>query len=529
MYTNLPTGVPGVFAHVTWNERLGYPLKLTGYAVDPNGVRLDGANSIRRTVNRPEELEIKKQSIANIVSQNCLSSISKNRVSHASSVELDDSLPMVIAYHRLVNHPEMLSGWSEMTAHSALVQFQRQILPIISRFGSADYPIFTEADLDALKQNLMESIGKNGNSKGSAKINNRTMTQTLAQSQKIYDAMVRFDPTLPDISLSTSKIVRRIATEQMKALPPKVRAHFIQILRDRMQTEPLMVRQAVILVDLGPRTAESAAVIPDLDFVDIDGITSLYVAWQEKGGKRCPKLKSKNGYRYVPVSFWGLSMVAKCNEILGDDAIPSDTSNAPVTASALAAWVKARLFDAGLTAEEWHRYEKEELENPERDEENRPYIDTTAYVFRRDRSTIWQHICALSSRDCDYLLGHVIYLSKEDSLEYRLPAEQRRIAACLERFVADPALNLHPGIAPIELCHGMDLDITPFSAYQFVNNTDTPLILSTNLSSVIPGDIVRLCVTDAVKVDLTPGKKRLNYKLPRIVIGVLHTEETSNE
>ena len=72
MYTNLPTGVPGVFAHVTWNERLGYPLKLTGYAVDPNGVRLDGANSIRRTVNRPEELEIKKQSIANIVSQNCL-------------------------------------------------------------------------------------------------------------------------------------------------------------------------------------------------------------------------------------------------------------------------------------------------------------------------------------------------------------------------------------------------------------------------------------------------------------------------
>lgn len=518
MHIDLKTTKPGVLAHITWPDSKKYPIKLRGHAIDTNGVRIDGAKDICRTVTCPNDMETKKQMIAYIVGQNCLLRASKSHA-HTSASALDDTTPMVVAYQRLNDHPEFLSGWSEVTAHAALTQFQRQILPTLSRYGTAEYPIFTEADLDELKKDLMARIAENGNSKGSPKINNRTMLQTLAASQKIYDAMVRLDPTLPDISLAVAKTVRRIATEQMKALPSKVRERFIELLSECMVNEPLMVRQTTILVDAGARTAEAAAVIPAIDFVDIEGATSLYVAWQEKGGKRCAKLKSKNGYRFVPLSMWGKTMVAQCDKILGAAAIPPDTSCAPVLASALAAWVKAKLFEAGLTAEEWQQYEKEELEKPERDEENRPYIDTTAYVLRRDRSTVWQHICALTSKDCDYLLGHAIYLSKEECRDYRLPTEQRRIAACLERFVANPAISLHPGIAPIELRHGLDLDIIPFSNYQFINNTDLPLVIDVNLDSVIPGDFIRILAEKRVKVDIEPAEKRYKFDAPRIVIG----------
>ena len=317
MHIDLKTQRPDVLAHITWPESEKYPKKLRGHAIDRNGVRIDGAQDVCRTVNRPEELEAKKQMIANIIGQNCLSQVSTSHAHHTSSNVLDDANPMVVAYQRVNDHPEFLSGWSEVTAHAALTQFQRQILPTLSKYGTAEYPIFTETDLDDLKKDLLARIAENGNSKGSPKINNRTMLQTLAASQKIYDAMVRFDPMLPDISLSAVKTIRRIASEQMKALPPKVRERFIELLDECMANEPLMVRQVSILVDAGPRTAEAAAVIPALDFVDIEGVTSLYVAWQEKGGKRCAKLKTKNGYRYVPLSMWGKTMVADVTNFWG--------------------------------------------------------------------------------------------------------------------------------------------------------------------------------------------------------------------
>ncbi len=351
MKKNIKTMLTEVDVHITCNTQGGYPTQVSGYAIDADtGIKLDGARTVRRTVHTKADLPNVQEQIVNIITEEVMAAKQTQNASHSTTPAnvLDKTNALVVAFHQAQNLPLMFPDWNSNTRKHWLGTFEATFLPILLAANPLD-PKFDEKDFqEKLKVLLMKKIQASEKSKGVLQINQRTRSHTLAAAQKIYDAMQKIDRTLPEINFGTEPVDRRIFTEQIKSIPAPVWVKFVKLIEDDIQANPKFVMATSIMLDVGTRTAESAAVIPQIDIDFCDDCTILSVVWQEKDGKRCAILKNDNAYRTVPLSYWGAEMVKRCMSLIPPQ---SDTSLAPIRSNDLSAYIKKKLIAAGLTEE----------------------------------------------------------------------------------------------------------------------------------------------------------------------------------
>ena len=519
MKKNIKTMLTEVDVHITCNTQGGYPTQVSGYAIDANtGIKLDGARTVRRTIHAKGDLSNVQEKIVNIITSEVMATKQKQNASHSTTPTnaLDETDALVVAFRQVQKLPLLFPDWNRNTREHWFGMFETTILPILQAEDLLS-PRFNEEDFrEQLKNLLMKKIQDSKKSKGNLRINKRTLSNTLAASQKIYDALSKIDRNLPDIDFGDEPVDRRIFVEQIKSIPDSVRVAFVKLIEDDIQTNPKFVMATVIMLDAGSRTAESAAVIPQIDIIFYDGYASLTISWQEKDGKRCPILKNDNAYRQVPLSHWGSEMVKRCMVLISPQ---SDTSLAPIRSTDLSAYIKKKLIAAGLTKELWQRFEEEEANNPDRDSNGVAIFDTCAYILRRFRASIWQHVCGITGAETDRLLGHASQIPDSEMPDFRLPSVQAKIAQKLERFVADPTISRHPALNPIELQASTEMKIVPFEKFKFVNNTSEPVLVKFKFEAALPGENISILANSAKITGLKTEFEYVEYEKLKTIIG----------
>ena len=105
---------------------------------------------------------------------------------------------------------------------------------------------------------------------------------------------------------------------------------------------------------------------------------------------------------------------------------------------------------------------------------------SVAYVLRRDRASRWRNVCGLC-QEIDYLLGHVVKLSKKQTINYALDMAQATIAKFAERYIYNPAVSMHPAKAPIGFSHGKDEKIFEYEEMILTNDSDAPLMVTVDI------------------------------------------------
>lgn len=457
---------------------------ITGVGLDPRGKAIEKTKRVRKASSKAKITDTKRF-VTNLVNAALVTNVAKSQKRNTSD-SLDETNPYVIACRRVMESEHPINPkWNNETRQTALTYFSRHTLPFLSKLEDVE---FLSSDREALKQEIFKNISGNARSGGVDRQMRQTVQKHLDEADAIYAAMRQEDPSLPAIVFSEGKRKARIQTETIKSLPRAVRRRFVRELEKRITKEPQMVFGAVLMWDGGLRTGEAAAVIYEIDIRNIDEIYVVEVEWQEKSGLRSAILKTKNAYRMVPLSYWGITMLQRCMaEMPSSTEGEKNPSYAPLRKRDLSAWVRSVLTECGCDETFWDVLHGEEQRNPDRDDEGNPIYDLSAYVLRRDRCGIWRNVCGLTQLECDYYLGHVIKLSQRKRNDMRTTESLSKTGKKLERFVYDPLVSRNPYYNPIELKHGEDVESIPFEATRIVNHTGTTLQVSLEASAEIVG------------------------------------------
>lgn len=505
---------------VSAQTRGGY--SITGVGLDRKGRPVARSKRVRHAENK-SKVSAKKSLVKNLVNAALTTSVAKSQKRNTSD-SLDENNQYVIAFRQVAESEHPINPkWSIDTRQTALTYFSRHTLVFLGEFDDIE---FLSSDREALKQEIFDSISDNARSQGIDRQMRQTLQKHLDEADAIYAAMRQEDPSLPAIVFSEGKRKARIQTETIKSLPRAVRRRFVCELEKRIATEPQMVFGAILMWDGGLRTGEAAAVIYSLDIRFIDETNAVVeVEWQEKNGFRSAILKTKNAYRIVPLSYWGITMLQRC---LG--AMPSACTKsrnqplaAPLRKRDLSAWVRAVLADCGCDELFWQDMQTEEQRNPDKDDEGNPIYDLSAYVLRRDRCGIWRNVCGLTQAECDYYLGHAIKFSQRKRNDMRATESLALTAKKLERFVYDPMISQNPYHKPVELRHGEDVELIPYEAIRLVNSTDTTLLVGLEAVAELISEPISLILSSDAKMQSMRRRssRTLDRRPNRPIIGTM--------
>lgn len=501
MYRNIPTHDPDTMVHTTSHIAPDGTVTLRGYAVNAHtGIRLDGSTTKKRKAQSEAAIPAVQQRLVSVVMSSLVKATAEEKRGRTKR-EIAADHPLSQAFAELKKAPDTLKArWNDAVRRRWLEYFDRNILPVLVALMLQGGIAEGEDLHDSLSGPLLEDVRKNGRSKGNSRVARDTVDGNLAAAQVIYDACRRIDPTLPAVRLARPRRIR-YQPEQCKSLPREVRRRLARELRARVRTEPLYVVAAVLMWDAGARTAEAAAVIPEVDIIaDSDGQTNiLYVLYQEKEGTRCPILKTDNAYRCVPLSYWGVCMIRECLQHINPEQY-ADKARAPIRVRDLSKWVAGILNRCGLGAAFIQMASDDEARYPDKDIDGKPIYDVGAYILRRDRASRWRNVCGLTSAECDYLLGHADKRAKKKKVDYTLRAEQRKLAKKLERYVYDEEMSAHPAIRPIGVEHGLDYDFIPFEWYAIENETDKAMIIKLDLFAAENAEDITLLLGSGAEI-----------------------------
>lgn len=501
MYKDIPTNNKGIRVHITGYTGGDTGCTLRGYAIDDQGVRIDGSKTLRRAAYTAADIPATEMHLVAAVLNKL--SIKAESGSHTGSKigDLDSKHPMVIAYQEMLDEGLKISeNWKETVEKRAISLFVRHALPRILKYSTEP---FCEADRDKLLQEIAEDVRNHGNSHQNENTVLNTARSNLTTCAIVYsNGLRRIDPMLPNLELTPPRQKKTYTEEQVKSLPRKVRRRFARKLKALIPEKPKLVLGAVIMTDASARTAEAAAVIPSRDTKMVESTLCILICWQEKNGRRCAVLKSSAAYRVVPLSAWGREMIKQCCDHI--DAWPDDPDEAPITANALRQFVRSLLRDSGLDDDFWPTAQAAEARNPDKDGKGNPIWDVVAYTLRHDRASIWRNICGLTVEECDYLLGHADQTSKKRKTDYRLDSEQIRLAAKLENYVCDAELSAHPGLVPNPLTHGDDVEIALYEAATWINASDDTLVIDLDILAAVAAEEITIDVDNGDIAYITP-------------------------
>ena len=510
MYKDLKTQNPDINVHITYSkDEKTSKITLRGYAVKTSsGVRVDGAKTLVRTASCPEYIPTAEQHLLAAVMA-ALPKISSERASTIKvDRQLDDDNIIVRAFQKLKSSSDPITpNWGESTRRHHMIYFERNILGDIQAYATEE---FLPEDLELLRHKLIDKVLGSGKSKGAVRNAESTIQANFAAASTIYERMRELDPGLPDISFGNSSNIKKVLPEQIKAIPEYFRQKFYVLLHEKLSENPEMVHATVLMVDGGLRTAEAAAVRPQDIVTYIDGHAIVPVLWQaDEKKQRNSILKSDSAYRLVPLSIWGTIMLQQCAELIELD----DAKATMVAPNQLSAWILSQMRTCGLQ-EHLDMARAAQKDGPEGRQAN---YDLAAYVWRRDRVDRWRNICGLTcdpygDSEIDYLLGHKTP-ARRKRVDYRSMENLTNIVRKLERYVYDVKISGNPQFSPVQVTHGMDLELVSFHKVHIQNNSEEDLSIRLDIISLENSEyIVVKCpkgqkINSTIRLIETQGKR----------------------
>lgn len=517
-YKDLPTHDPQVRVHVTYALQ-GGACKLSGYAIDERGIRIDGSKTLRRYADTLSAIPTIEQHLVTAVVAAVTTAAAKRRKKLAA----DDDGQIVKAFRQAVDSNDPItSSWGASTRHKRLTYFERNVLPVID---AHEGPWLAE-DTAALRDALIDRVLKNKGSDGALEVAEDTVDNSLAASAVIYGRLCEISPALPEIDLRPRLYARkRVHKEQFKSLPDPVRRKLAAKLESSISSAPRKVMATTVMYDSGLRTAEAAAVHPD-ELIRRELGISILVGFQESEGKRSPILKTNSAYRQAPTSYWGAAMINRCIAEIGVLA-PDE----PLCSShELSAWIRELLVECGCNEVLLAAAAREQDEHPDRDGSGRPIRDLSAYILRRDWASRARNVCGFTQIEIDYLLGHKIRVPKKARLDFRHSDLQAFLSYKLERYIHDYEISNHPWNTPVKIIHGSDETLHAFGGYKISNAGNEPLLVSLDIEAATNAENIVIRLPHGRK--LAAKRRVINTKGMRQgdpVIGVIPLDEKGDD
>lgn len=493
---------PDTTVHITWTQNdAGKPIVLRGYAIDTNtGVRLDYSDTRKRTARSMHEVMSKHDNLYAAICADIDKHKRKSAVK-SSATGADSKSPMLYAFQTLAASTDPVSSdWSPEYEAKNMTHFRRTFLPVLIAHEQTGEE-WTDANRDELQKNYVEKILRDKRSMGHEATALETARKTLPAMDTIYQRMRDHDPSLPEISFRPRYTGRHAKNEQLKSLPRRVRRKFKRLLGEYIDKDPRMSMAIIAMYDSGLRTAEAAAIWIDV-IIRGEGFATIFVRYQVKHGVRMKLLKTKNAYRFSPMSAWGLAMMDRCLAQLPND--PNDEKMWTCDTRRLSATIRRMLVQAGLTDDYFATAEHAMRERPDYDESGRPIYDVSAYILRRDWASRARSICGYTSLEIDFTLGHEVKIPRKKREDLRHLTAQARLSAKLERYVYDEHHSKHPGITPYAVEHSTDLDLIPYDVIRVRNDSDEPLNVKLDIEAVINVDYIMVVAPQGSQTQATP-------------------------
>ena len=429
----------------------------------------------------------------------------------AEIVDLENAFQHIKA--AVYEHDMKLSpGWkSESTNKQALKHFERNSLELLFPFVGPNSRLFLDSDRDEIEQKTIAICTRsNGGNEETAK---EAARRYLREADIIYNHMRDYDERLPELKFSSdAPFSRTPKEEQIKDLPRPLLMALYSRLSKLVEEEPYKVFFTIFVI-FGLRPAEAAGRKPS-DLIWYDTFCTAEISSQERNGALDHHLKNKYSRRIVVLSWWGVCLLKKCCQIIGED-YPHD-NRAMNIAVECSAWVKNLLLEIGISQEfideVWATVSTDDYDpGDEKSDANTKLIlreKIACYILRRVFSTIMRSEMGFTLYETDRLLGHVPVgangkkETKLDNLDLNSLETQRTIAEKMERYIFDPEYSLNPACAPIDVSKEGEVDLREFSEYCLVNNSDRPVTRRLNLEAAETGESIIVEMPKGTKCNL---------------------------
>ena len=393
-----------------------------------------------------------------------------------------------------VDHFRLKPQWDrDSTNLSAIKHFERNGLELLKPFADPSLRMFLDSDRKELEEAVVEKVmRRNGGKENSARVDAQNH---LEDWELILKRMREIDPRIPEFKLVPDEYAKRVPPkEQIKYLPRPLLMQLYSMLRDMISSYPKMVFFAVLVI-FGLRPAEAAACKP-CDICWCNTYCTILIANQEVNGLLCNKLKNEYSRRVVIIPYWGMVLLRRCQEEIGED-YPHD-NYAMHRSQDCSAWVKKMLVEIGVE-EEYINEVGLLISNDDMDDdailtsgsteetlEIRSY-KIACYVLRRVFTTIMRSEMGLGQYETDRLLGHIPLdtngkrVSNIQHIDMNSSTDQAKIAQKMERFIFDENISLNPSCMPYSVQEEGALNLIEFSDYTISNDADIPMELDLNL------------------------------------------------
>lgn len=411
-------------------------------------------------------------------------------------------------------------SWNEQT-HRAVYTYwlNHNFSELLLRMAKSDNP---SSVLEQFRDQLIDDTYHHGRSIKNRQKAAQTVAINLARMNILLAFLRKDHPEFPAFDLTQGTFLGCVVpNEQIKFLPESMCRFFTKELEERVQTEPHYVLPAVLMYDGALRTAEAAG-ISIRCIVFYEHYCVVQVLYQERDGERISRLKTDNAYRCVVLSYWAMTMIRRCLDILNLDP---DDDCLLLRADELSKWVREILyaFDPGYI----ENAEKVQRTNPDCDDDGNPVYDVSAYVLRRNAASRWRNYDGLTHDEIDIMLGHKELNQRPE--KYLLDeTQQQEIAAKLERYVYNPNCTRNPAFAPIEITPQCKIDLVPYIVVKIVNTSDQPLRVHSDLTACCPKEPIIVHAPEDSTSDMMYRSEKFQPK-SRIVINSNYTKIQESE
>ena len=406
----------------------------------------------------------------------------KNAIDDAVKSLLDQK----IVFHTAARAGSKKKAWNPNTHRLAYTYWLNHgISDLLMTMAESEDP---NAALKKKRDELIAATKEHGRSNGTDQQAAQTVDIHLYRMNILLKYLREDHPEFPAFDLTGASLGgRAIPVEQIKALPEAMCQYIRRELEARYITEPREVLCTVLMFDCALRTAEAAG-IKSICIVFYDSYAVIVVMYQEEDGVRIERLKTDNAYRYVVSSFWAMTMIRKCLDVL---KLASDDDTLLLRASDLSRWIRRLLiaYDEAFVKEA----ERIEQTNPDYDDKGRPIYDVSAYVLRRNAASRWLNYDGLTHDEIDIMLGHK-QKGKRPEVYLMDEAQQKEIAVKLERYVYNPECTKNPAFSPVEVIADSHIELEAYSAQRIVNAGDTPLCVHLDLIACCPNEEIEILV-----------------------------------
>jgi len=499
------TKFEGVRVHLTWPDR-DHDICVTGRAINKSdGAWVDGIKKVRKTAAHKSDLDFIKGNVINSVVKQ-LETIEHAKIAVIDNrAVIDTSNIMVNVFYKLFagdiddsvkDTPYYIYPWGPTTQRAHLVYFHRNVLPVIQKYEfDSD---FTEVEKNDLIQKLSDVALNRMDRELSIDILEEAKTiaiKHMNEADRIYSELRYNCPTLPDIDLRVEMRRRRKKTEQLKRLPFFIHKNFRLLIEEAINTQPYYARAAILMDSAGERSGEAAAAWQGL-FEDHGSFMVVWVMEQDDRGRRTDRLKSKSSYRYIVLDEWGMTMLRRCNSIIGPE---SREDNSSVKDIDLSGWVRNKLREAGCTDEYLRDAYDDMTYNPEFSADGKPVRDIAAHIMRRNRASIWRNYCAYTQDELDYALGHANRKKLFEKANMLSSETLANLAYKNSRYDMFPDITINPKHKPVSITDEQEMSVMPFDEYRIKNDSDAEMVIDFDLLAMEAGEIVSIELPQNVK------------------------------